>query len=117
MAQKIQMYKMTLLFRKPEDPDLFEEQWTNNFLPAAEELPGIRRIAVCHVAGEPSGISDYYRMHEFYFDDRESLDRALNSDKGVRAGQALMTFGSDITTIFFLEVFEEWREESTAEST
>ena len=115
------MYKMTLLFRNPEDPEQFEDQWAQEFLPFAEQMPGIRRIAVCHVVGEPSGVSNYYKMHEFYFDDREALDRALTSEKGVQAGRGLMAIGGEITTIFFSEVFEEKREpapnQSSAETT
>lgn len=104
------MYKMTLLFHHPEDIERFEDQWAQQFLPLAEQMPGILRIAVCHVAGEAGGVSNYYKLHEFYFDSRETLDKALTSEKGVRAGRALMTFGGDITTIFFSEVFEEERE-------
>jgi len=101
------MYKMTLLFRKPAEPDRFEEQWTRLFLPFAERMPGVARITVSHVVGEPEGTSDYYRMHEFYFADRKALDHALTSKKGKQAGNVLMTFASEITTIFFSEVFEE----------
>ncbi len=102
---------MTLLFRKPEEPERFEEQWTRLFLPFAEQMPGLERVTVSHVIGEPEGNSDYYRMHEFYFADRQALDRALTSEKGVRAGNALMTFAGEITTILFSEVFEEARGE------
>lgn len=101
------MYKMTLLFRKPADPERFEEKWTRMFLPFAEEMPGLERIAVSHVVGEPGGTSDYHRMHEFYFADRQALDLALTSEKGVRAGNVLMSFAGEITTILFSEVFEE----------
>ena len=109
---------MTLLFRKPEEPEYFEEQWTRLFLPFAEQMPGVERVTVSHVIGEPDGTSDYYRMHEFYFADRQALDHALTSEKGVRAGNALMAFAGEITTILISEVFEEARGEagSTADA-
>ena len=103
------MYKMTLLFRQPDDPDHFEDQWSQTFIPLAEQMPGLKRITVCHVEGEPSGQSDYYRILEFQFADKTALDHALNSDKGIRAGKALMGFAGDITTILFSEAFEENR--------
>jgi uncharacterized protein (TIGR02118 family) len=103
------MYKMTLLFRKPEDLDYFEDQWSQHFIPFAEQMPGLQRITVCHIEGEPSGKSDYYRIHEFQFADKTALDYALSSEKGVRAGNALMGFAGDITTILFSESFEETR--------
>ena len=100
------MYKMTMLFRRPEDPKRFEKLWTKLFIPFAEQMPGVERIMVSHVIGEPDGHSDYYRIHEFYFSNRQALDQALISENGVRAGNALMTFASEITTILFSEVFE-----------
>ena len=104
------MYKMTVLFRKPEETERFEDQWTHLFLPFAEKMPGIERIMVSNILGEPDGTSDYYRMHEFYFTDRQALDQALTSEMGVRAGNVLMTFASEIATILFSEVFEESRD-------
>ena len=104
------MYKMTVLFRKPEEAERFEDQWTHLFLPFVEKMPGIERIMVSNILGEPDGTSDYYRMHEFFFADRQALDHALNSEMGVRAGNVLMTFASEIATILFSEVFEESRE-------
>ena len=101
------MYKMTLLFRKPTDPDLFEEKWTRMFLPIAEAMPGLARVAVSHIVGEPGGTSDYHRIHEFYFADQQALDLALTSEKGKRAGNILMSFAGEITTILFSEVFED----------
>jgi hypothetical protein len=65
---------------------------------------------VSNILGEPDGTSDYYRMHEFYFADRQALDQALTSEMGVRAGNVLMTFASEIATILFSEVFEESRD-------
>tara|TARA_B100001146_G_C16021152_1_gene365130 strand:+ start:139 stop:504 length:366 start_codon:yes stop_codon:yes gene_type:complete len=103
------MYKMTLLFRKPENPGYFEDQWSQHFIPFAEQMPGLQRITVCHIEGEPSGKSDYYRIHEFQFADKTALDYALSSEKGVHAGNALMEFAGDITTILFSESFEETR--------
>ena len=109
------MYKMTIIFRKPEDTDQFEDQWATQFLPIAEQMPGIKRIAVCPVDGEPSGVSDFYKLHEFYFEKREDLERALTSEKGERAGRALMNFGHKISTILFSEVFEEERKPGLTE--
>ena len=103
------MYKMTLLFQIPENIADFEEKWSQNFIPLAEEMPGLQRITVSHIEGEPNGKSKYYKIHEFQFANKPSLDRALNSEQGVQAGQALMKFASNITTILFSESFEEIR--------
>ncbi len=103
------MYKMTLLFRQPAADQWanFEEQWAMHFRPLAEQMPGLRRVAVGHVVGSPNGKTEYTRFHEFYFDSREALDRALTSEVGVKAGRALMGFAGKSVEILFLDVFEE----------
>lgn len=104
------MYKMTILFRHPPDAAKFENDWSNSFVPVAEAMPGIRRVAVSHVMGGPTGSAPYYKLHEFFFDDRDALDHALTSEKGVRAGQALMAIAGNLATILFADVLEEDRD-------
>ncbi|HAJ05286.1 MAG TPA: EthD family reductase [Chloroflexi bacterium] len=103
------MYKMTILFNTPENINDFEERWSQQFIPIAEQMPGVQRITVSHIEGEPKGKSEYYKIHEFQFANKPSLDHALNSEKGVQAGKALMKFAGNITTILFSESFEEER--------
>jgi uncharacterized protein (TIGR02118 family) len=101
------MYKFTILFRTPPDIAKFEHDWAHTFVPFAEAMPGIVRVEVSTIDGGPDGASEFYKSHEFYFDTREAMDKAMNSEKGVRAGVALNTIAKGIFTILFAEVLED----------
>lgn len=101
------MIKLTFVFRRPKHLGSFEEQWANEFVPLVEKLPGLRRVSVSVVIGEPSGPSGFYKLHELYFADRPALDAALASAQGLQAERLLKTFAADITTLLFSEHFEE----------
>ena len=59
------------------------------FLRQAELLPGLRREATSHVLHHLYGDADYSIIHELFFDDLPSLEKALGSDLGTRAAQTL----------------------------
>jgi uncharacterized protein (TIGR02118 family) len=101
------MYKLTILFRPPANLSKFEDEWAHTFLPFAEAMPGILRIAVSTFDGGPDGPAEFYKSHEFYFENRAAMDKAMNSEKGTRAGQALNTIAKDIFTIMFSDVLED----------
>jgi hypothetical protein len=45
-------------------------------------------------------------MHEFYFETRAAMDRALNSEPGMRAGHALQKFPKGSYKLLFSDVME-----------
>ena len=83
-----------LVFRPPLDPTAFEQRWSEEFVPRAEKMPGLRRVALARTYGGPTGPTDVYLVHEFFFDDAEALRQAMTSPEGIDAGQALMGFAS-----------------------
>jgi len=100
------MVKLILLFRQPPDEQAFELHYSTN-LPMLEKMPGVHRRQACLVWGAPGGQSPYYRVTEFYFDDRETLDAALLSPEGIAAGKDLMSFAGRGVELVFCDVFEE----------
>ncbi len=103
------MYKLTILFYKPatlEDEQSFEAVWTFDFIPYVEKMPELKRIEVSIVQGGPDGVSEFYKMHEFYFESRAAMDHALNSDMGMRAGYALQKFPKGSYKLIFSDVME-----------
>jgi uncharacterized protein (TIGR02118 family) len=100
------MIKLTLLFQQPADIDDFEPHY-NHSLALLEKMPGIRRRQACVVIGSPAGQSPYYRMLEFYFDDRAALDAAMLSEAGVTAGRYLVSFAAHRVELIFSDVFED----------
>ena len=103
------MHKLMLLFEKPEKVLEFEQECSESFVALAESMPGITRVAVIRIYGSPTEDSSLHMIHEFYFEDSESLRAAMSSAEGRMAGQALMSFASDVVTIVFAEHLEEAR--------
>lgn len=101
------MYKLTILFNTPPDLAKFEQDWAMTFLPFAEAMPGILRIEVSTVDGGPDGPANIHKIHEFYFESREAMDKAMHSDKGTRTGAILNAIAPKRFTLLFAEVHED----------
>ncbi|NIM94564.1 MAG: EthD family reductase [Anaerolineales bacterium] len=103
------MHKLVIMFRNPTDVLEMETKWSEAFVPVAEKMPGLKRVSVTRVIGGPMGNVDLHLIHEFYFEDVESLRMAMSSPEGQSAGQALMSFASEYATLYFAEHLEEDR--------
>lgn len=106
------MRKLMLIFRRPKDVATFEARWSHDFVRAAEKMPGIRRVTVSRINGGLSDVVDFHLVHEFYFDNAESMRRAMASTNGQEAGRILMSFAADIVTLCFAEHWEDNLERS-----
>lgn len=103
------MHKLMLIFRNPPDILDFETRWSNEFVPKAERMPGIRRVTVSRIRGGPGGTVEPFLIHEFYFKDAVALQEAISSPQGEAAGNALMGFAAQEVTVCFAEHLEEER--------
>jgi uncharacterized protein (TIGR02118 family) len=101
------MYKLTILFRHPPDLAKFEDDWADKFVHFSEQMPGVIRIEVSTIDGGPGGPAEYYKIHELYFADRAAMDKAMHSEKGVRAGNALQIIAPGLYTLLFADVTED----------
>jgi uncharacterized protein (TIGR02118 family) len=101
------MYKLIALFTKPEDVEEFEQRWSNEFVGLAEKMPGLRRATVSHIEGGPAGPLPYHLIHEFYFDDKDALLKAMTSPEGTSAARCLMDIAASEVTLMFAEHMEE----------
>ncbi len=108
------MHKLILLFHTPQDVTDFEHRWSHEFVPLAERMPGIRRVAVVRIYGGPTGGGSLHLIHEFYFDDARALRRALASPQGQEAGRRLMDIAGHHVTLCFAEHMEEDRDDGGA---
>ncbi len=106
------MHKLMLIFRRPEDLSTFETRWSHDFVRAAEKMPGIRRVTVSRINGGLAEAVDFHLVHEFYFDNAESMRRAMASSSGQNAGRILMSFAADIVTLCYAEHWEDDLERS-----
>jgi uncharacterized protein (TIGR02118 family) len=100
-------YKLIIHFEQPNDIADFERRWSEEFVPLAERLPGLRRIVVSHTHGGPAGPVAIYLIHELHFDSRAALTEAMSSTAGVAAGQCLVRLAGDSATLLFAEHMED----------
>src|SRR5688572_13764140 len=101
------MVKFMILFRKPKDPEAFENRY-NDFLALIERMPEIERRQVISVLGSPVGEPRYYRVLEIYFADMAQMENSLRSKAGQEAGGELVRrFQPDTFEAMFAEVYEE----------
>jgi uncharacterized protein (TIGR02118 family) len=101
------MYKLIALFTTPENVETFETRWSHEFVPLAEQMPGLRRAVVSRIEGGPGGPAPYYLIHEFFFDDKEALLAAMTSPAGTEAARCLMAFAPKEVALLFAEHMEE----------
>ncbi len=103
------MHKLMLIFHTPTDVPAFETHWSEDFVPRAERMPGLRRVILSRVMGGPSGQVEVHLVHEFIFDSPEAVQAAMISPEGQAAGRALMGFAAKYVTMCFAEHLEEAR--------
>ncbi|MDP6100094.1 MAG: EthD family reductase [Dehalococcoidia bacterium] len=91
------MFKLVTLFRlKPEtDVEAFERHYTEVHIPLAGKLPGLKKYTRGLVHASANRPSPYYRMAQLYFEDYDSLRRALASPESQ---------GAIGDTVFFSQV-------------
>lgn len=99
-------YKLIILFKSPLSPD-FEQRWSEDFVPLAEKLPGLRRVVVSHTHGGPAGAVEVYLLHELHFDSLEAVKAAMLAPAGLTAGQALVKLAGKQATLMFAEHMED----------
>jgi uncharacterized protein (TIGR02118 family) len=105
------MYKLVLLFHKASGPsEAYQGRWSTEFVPLADQLPGLRRVIVSHVEGGPSGPANIELIHELYFDSKQDLIAAMGSPQGVAAGQCLVRITKNMpntVTLLFADHLED----------
>ena len=106
-AGAVSTYKLVILFRQADDLDELRRRWSEEFVPLAERLPGLRRIVVSHVHGGPAGAADFTLIHELHFDSLMALTSAMAAPEGVAAGQCLVRLARDNATLLFAEHQED----------
>jgi uncharacterized protein (TIGR02118 family) len=100
------MHKLIVVIRRPSDPATFEDRWSQEFVPRAERMPGLRRVTLSRVVGGLPEAMDIHLIHEFYFDHLAALQSAMASPEGQAAGRALMAFAAREASLSFAEHME-----------
>jgi uncharacterized protein (TIGR02118 family) len=103
------MNELLVIFHSPPDVREFERNWSERFVSKAEKMPGLKRVSVTRIYGGPAGEVNIHLIHEFFFEDAQTLREAMASPEGQEAGRELLSFAADYVTICFGEHLEEDR--------
>lgn len=98
------MVKLVAIYKQPPDKDKFDNHYNNIHTPLAKKIPGLRKLEVSRYFGSPTGESRYHLMAEMYFDDKEAMFAALQSEEGKAAGKDVMGFAGDLIHMMFATV-------------
>jgi uncharacterized protein (TIGR02118 family) len=73
-------------------------------LPRVKKWPGLRKIEVARATGTQIGEPKLYLIEELYFDDEESMQKALASADGKAVAPDMMESARDSVTVFCIIV-------------
>jgi hypothetical protein len=105
-TKEISMYKLIILIEELADTQGFEKDWPE-FLKLAEAMPGLQRETTSWSEGMIYGNYQVTMIHELYFNDRDSLQRAMESTAGQAAGRLLQRITNGQMTLLFAHHLED----------
>ena len=103
------MIKYIALYKKPADPEGFDEKYFSTHLPIADSVPGLVRAEVAKVqrvflAGF-LGDTELHLIAELYFDSEESMKAAFKTPEWASSGANLAEIGGmELVAMFSAEV-------------
>jgi uncharacterized protein (TIGR02118 family) len=78
--------KLLALYGQPADPVSWDQRYTEEHLPLAAAMPGLRAQRAARVHGTADGsASPYYLIGELFFDDVEAMQTGASSPEGEAA--------------------------------
>jgi uncharacterized protein (TIGR02118 family) len=96
------MSKLIALYKRPPDPQAFDEAYFNTHLPLLAQVPGLQDTAVTRFTRTIMG-DDLYMMAEMTFADKEALKAGMKSPEMAAAGANLNSFAEGLVTLLFGE--------------
>ena len=99
------MYKVTLLYGRPDDPEEFERYYPTTHAAVSDGVAGraVRAEKWKVLPVGPAGPAPYYRISELWFDTREDLEITMTSQAMRRSLEDLHSFATGGTVILTSE--------------
>ncbi len=89
------MFKVTVLYDEPANPDAFEDYYFSTHLGIAAKLPNVTRVETAKAAATPDGSPlPCYRMAEIWYQDLETLQASMGSPEGEATVADLANFAT-----------------------
>ena len=102
------MFQFTTLYYKVDDEQTLEQFFARTHLPLAEQLVGLVKSEVSRIQGQPGGQSRFHMAYSLYFASRESFEKSLASETGLKLIKALKPWAdAKLIVWYFAEAFEE----------
>lgn len=96
------MYRLTVLYGHPKDPDAFQKYYHEVHLPIARKMRGLKgwTIGMCE-AVTPGEEPPYYMIVGLYTETREEMEAILQSPEGQAAVADVPNFATGGATFIF----------------
>lgn len=88
------MFKVTVLYNHPVDPEAFEKYYAEIHTPLAMKIPGLKIFDVTKFVETPQGKPAFYRMAELSFASSEEMQAGFNSPQGQATAADLANFAT-----------------------
>ena len=83
------MFKVTVIYNHPTDPEAFEKYYAETHTPIAMKIPTLIRMELTKFLDMPDGKAAYYRMSELCFATAEDMQSAMASAEAQAAHEYL----------------------------
>ncbi len=94
------MFKFTVLYGHPADPNAFEDYYAKTHMPIAARIKGASRVELTRFTSAPGGGRPaFYRMAEFVFASESQMAQTLSSPEAKAAVDDLPNFASGGVTV------------------
>jgi uncharacterized protein (TIGR02118 family) len=94
------MVKLVALYKQPEDKKAFDDHYFGTHLPLANKMPGLIKTKVTKFTETPMGTEPpFYLKAEMFFENKESLQKAMSSPEGKAAAKDVMFFAGKLVTM------------------
>lgn len=100
------MQKLVILIHVPVEDELFEAGWPE-FLRHAEHMPGLLRESTSRVSHVLFGETAPTIIHELFFESLGSLEYAMQSESGKKAGAILQRITQSRFSLMFADHHED----------
>lgn len=102
------MYQFTVIYYRVDDENALEEFFTGTHLPLVEALPGLRRLEIGRVLGQPLGASRFHLTVVASFENEAAFRAAQLSQPGVALMNALRPWAEErLIAWFYVDAFGE----------
>ncbi len=111
------MEKFVVLYYRVDDDSTLEDFYANTHRHLLEQLPGLVKLEVSRITGQPEGNSRFHLMVEAYFTNENSRQAALLSEPGIEMMNALKLWADHKLIVwFYAQSFSEGKQPPPAEA-